>query len=259
MIAAGMAVLEVQSDWYRSAFTPEMADMAWAQNTDREVDRALTMLRPSGTERILDLACGNGRHALELTRRGFSVVGVDISEPLIEVAKADADSQGLDATFIQADLRELDFEEEFDIVLNLNDGAIGYLETDEENQRTFETVARALRPGGRQLMQLPNVLHAQKHLPQKSWIESSDAIELVEHQWNKKERCLYGSMRVVRFGEPFEPDDAIVFRQRLYGIEELDSLLQPLGMRVTNAFRGNGKPRNPDDSQYEVFVEAQKA
>jgi len=253
-----MAVMDVQNDWYASAFKPEMADMTWAENTGREVDRLVRMLRPKGSERILDLACGNGRHALELTRRGFDVVGVELAGPLVEVAREDAAKEGLEVTYVQADLREMDFADEFDIVLNLNDGAIGYFETEEENHRTFAAVARALKPGGRQLMQLPNVLYAEAHLPQRTWLEGSSSIELLEHKWNKKNRSLYGSMHLVRFGDTLDPEDKIVFRQRLYSLEELDTILRSVDMRLSNAFRGNGKARQPDDSQYEVFVEGQK-
>src|ERR687890_2695309 len=118
-----MSVLqkEIPQDWYATAFDGMSAEMAWTERTESEIKRALTMLRPQGGERILDLACGTGRHSLELVRQGFSVVGVEISAELIEIANKEAKAQGLEATFIEADLRELDFEEEFDIVLNLND------------------------------------------------------------------------------------------------------------------------------------------
>jgi 2-polyprenyl-3-methyl-5-hydroxy-6-metoxy-1,4-benzoquinol methylase len=94
------------------------------------------MLAPASGSRILDLGCGSGHHALELARRGFSVIGVDISQNLIlyakEVAFAEEESTGepVDAQFLWSDLRELDYAGEFDVVLNLHDGAIGYLEED---------------------------------------------------------------------------------------------------------------------------------
>ncbi len=254
-----MTPVEVQEDWYLRAFSPEMTEVRpWADRTESEVDRALSMLKPTEPGRVLDLACGTGRHALELTRRGFSVVGVDISEDLLEIARSDAAEQSLDASFVQADLRELDFEDEFDLVLNLNDGAIGYFETEEENHRTFEVVARALRSGGGQLMQLPNVLYAENHLPQKTWIEGGSMIELIDHHWDSRTRYLEGSTTPIVFGEVFEGVTPIPFRQRLYSLEELATIYESVGMKLANAFRGNGKPRQPTDSQFEVFVEGRK-
>jgi SAM-dependent methyltransferase len=254
-----MSVLpeEIPQDWYVSAFA-ETADMAWTDRTEAEVERAMRMLRPAGGERVLDLACGSGRHSLELRRRGFEVVGADISPQLLEIARRDAETEELDVDFVEADLRDLDFEDEFDIVLSLNDGAIGYLETDEENLRTFEVISRSLRLGGRHLMQLPNVLYAREHLPQKSWISGSSMIELVEHRWNKRDRYMEGAMIPVRFGEVLDELKPIEFRQRLYGVDELKGIMSSVGMEVVRVFHGSGKVREPTHKQFEIFVESHK-
>jgi len=256
-----MSVLqnEIPQDWYATAFDGMSAEMAWTERTGSEIDRALTMLRPEGGERILDLACGTGRHSLELVRRGFSVVGVEIGAELVEIANKDAEDQGLEAEFVQADLRELDYEDEFDVVLNLNDGAVGYFETDEENHRTFEVISRALKPGGLNLIQVPNVLYARSHLPQRSWIPSSTMIELVEHRWNKKDRYMEGAMIPLKFGEVLEGlDKRIEFRQRLYTVDELREIYDSVGMTLERVFHGNGRPKEPTESQFEIFAAARK-
>jgi SAM-dependent methyltransferase len=251
--------VEVPPDWYRSGFPAETTtQMPWADRTVAEVDRAIGMLRPEGSERVLDLACGIGRHSLELRRRGFEVVGLDISAELLEIAAREAEAQSLDITFVQADLRELDFEDEFDLVLSLNDGAVGYFETDEENARTFEVVSNALRSGGGHLMQLPNVLHAEKHLPARNWLAGEATLELSDHRWNGKERYLEGFTVPIPLGEVLEKIEPIPFRQRLYTVDELKELYESVGMRLANIFRGTGKPRMPKDNQYEIFVEGRK-
>lgn len=251
---------EIPQDWYATAFDGMSAEMAWTERTESEIKRALTMLRPQGGERILDLACGTGRHSLELVRQGFSVVGVEISQELVEIAERDAAEQGLEATFIQGDLRELDFEAEFDIVLNLNDGAVGYFETDEENHRTFEIISRALKPGSQNLIQVPNVLYARARLPQRSWIPSESMVELVEHRWNKKNSYMEGAMIPVRFGEILENlDKRIEFRQRLYTVDELREVYDSVGMTLERVFHGNGRPKEPTESQFEIFAAARKA
>lgn len=252
---------EVQPDWYRTAFSAETTVVRpWADQTEAEIDRALGMMRPPEGARVLDLACGTGRHSLELARRGFSVVGIDIAPDLLEIAVGEAKAQSLDgATFQEADLRELDFDAEFDLVLSLNDGAVGYFETEEENRRTFEVVARALGSAGGHLMQLPNVLYAENHLPQKTWIEGGEMIELIDHRWDKGKRYLEGSTTPIIFGEVFERPEPIPFRQRLYSVDELTELYESVGMSLANVFRGNGKPRPPKDTQFEIFVEGRKA
>src|ERR1700759_3496192 len=105
---------QIPEDWYADAFAAASAEMAWTDRTAPEVDRGAKILQPSGDERVLDLACGSGRHSLELRRRGFSVGGADISPDLIEIARRDAAEQDLEVDFVLSDLRELDFEEEFD-------------------------------------------------------------------------------------------------------------------------------------------------
>jgi SAM-dependent methyltransferase len=254
-----MSVLanEIPQDWYETAFA-DTADMAWTDRTEKEVERAMRMLKPQGGERVLDLACGSGRHSLELKRHGFEVVGADISPELLEIARAEAEKEGLDVAFVEADLRDLEFDAEFDIVLSLNDGAIGYLESDEENLRTFDVISRSLRPGGRHLMQLPNVLYAREHLPQKSWISGAAMIELVEHRWNKSDRYMEGAMIPVRFGEVLDELKPIEFRQRLYTVEELTEIMASVGMELVRVFHGNGKVREPTDKQFEIFAESHK-
>jgi SAM-dependent methyltransferase len=249
---------QIPEDWYAEAFDAASAEMAWTDRTGPEVDRVAKILQTRGEERVLDLACGSGRHSLELRRRGFEVVGADISSDLIEIARRDAAEAELDVEFVQADLRDLDYEAEFDLVLNLNDGAIGYLESDEENRRSFEVISRALRPGGRNLVQLPNVLYARERLPQRSWIPASSMIELVEHRWNKKAKRLEGLMVAARFGEVLENLDGIEFSQRLYSVDELREIYAAVGMELLRVYNGSGRPKEPKASQFEIFVEARK-
>lgn len=251
---------EVPQDWYRSAFpASHTLNRPWAEQTAGEIDRVIAILRPPEGARVLDLACGTGRHSLELARRGFDVVGVDIAPDLLEVANRDSEESGVDnVSFLEEDLRQLGFDEEFDVVLNLNDGAIGYFETEEENHRTFEVIAAALRPGGGNLLQLPNVLYAETHLPQKTWIAGGGMVELIDHRWDARTRYLEGSTTPILVGEVFEGAVPVPFRQRLYSVEELTDIYRSVGMELEGAFRGNGKPRPPKASQFEVFIAGRK-
>ncbi len=253
-----MAELEIQDDWYRTAYPPEMDKLPWADKTVSEVDRFMTMLKPRGDERVLDMGCGTGRHALELARRGLSVVGVELLEANVAVGTAAAEEQSLSVELVQADLRELEFHEQFDIVVTFNDGGIGYFESEAENLRTFEVISRALKHGGRHLGQTPNRLFAEKHMPEKTWILGEESVELTDHRWNAKLQRLEGTAASIWFGEMFEKLDPIPYSSRLYLVEELQEIYESLGMKLTNTFRGSGKPGRPRDNQYELFWEATK-
>jgi 2-polyprenyl-3-methyl-5-hydroxy-6-metoxy-1,4-benzoquinol methylase len=99
--------------------------------------------------KILDIGCGTGRHAIELARRGYDVTGVDLSGSLLAKAQAKAASQGLGINFRRCDARELPFQDEFELVIMLCEGAFPLMETDEMNFAILRGAARALKPGGK--------------------------------------------------------------------------------------------------------------
>jgi hypothetical protein len=84
-------------------------------------------------------------------------------------------------------------------------------------------------------------------------------VELVEHRWNKRDRYMEGAMIPVRFGEALPNlDKRIEFRQRLYSIEELREIYASVGMELARVFHGNGRPKEPTESQFEIFAVAAK-
>ena len=104
------------------------------------------MQLPAGA-RILDVGCGAERHSLELARRGFHTVGIDISAGLIEYARKVAAAEQLPAEFRLEDARKLEFEDSFDAAICLCEGAFGVAGDDAGHQQIVAGVSRALRPG----------------------------------------------------------------------------------------------------------------
>ncbi len=102
---------------------------------------------------VLDLACGKGRHALELHRLGYEVVGIDIAEESIADAKK-LEELGLD--FFEHDMRQLYWHEHFDAVVNLFT-SFGYFHNKEDDQRTIDAVRDALKPNGLFVLDFLNV------------------------------------------------------------------------------------------------------
>ena len=149
---------------YASGFTPERA-----QREVGFVNRTLNL--PEGA-RILDLCCGHGRHTVELAAAGYSMVGQDLSATFLDLAKDAAAARDLQIQFVRADMREIPFEAEFDAVINMFT-AFGYFD-DAENQKVLDAVARALKPGGKFLIDLLNTLRIIRDFLPQSWDELPD-------------------------------------------------------------------------------------
>lgn len=99
--------------------------------------------------RILDIGCGTGRHSIELTKRGYNVTGVDLSDSQLKHAREKSLQQKLSIDFQKHDARNLPFIEEFDLAIMLCEGAFPLMETDEMNYQILKSAARSLKPGGK--------------------------------------------------------------------------------------------------------------
>lgn len=243
-------------DWYRSTFSGDTRGLFWEDDADEKVARALGILRPSGRERILDLACTTGQRTLELCRRGFGAVGTDTDEFLLEVGACEAVKEDLWPLFVHADPRELGFLREFDLVLSLGGGSFGFFDDECDDRLVFQLVSQSLRPGGRLLMQTPNILCVEAHLPERIWLESENETMLVEQCWQQGSRCIDGSIMSAIDGELFDGFDPAPFRRRIYSIEELAQIFESVGMELVDVFDADGARCSPDPYLQEIFVEA---
>lgn len=124
---------------------------SFTTGTVREIDALIERLGLEPGARILDVGCGPGRHANELGRRGFKVHGVDISETFLDVARKDALAA---VTYERLDARQMNFDQEFDVVISVCQGAFGMSggpaagEALDPDLEILAGMARALRPGG---------------------------------------------------------------------------------------------------------------
>jgi ubiquinone/menaquinone biosynthesis C-methylase UbiE len=138
--------------WYEELFTnyAETYDReSFTQGTIGEVDFIEQEINFDKSQRILDIGCGTGRHAIELARRGYQVVGVDLSESQLQRAREKAEKAGVKIDFMQKDARQLDFENEFELVIMICEGAFSLMETDEMNYAILQGAANALKPKGK--------------------------------------------------------------------------------------------------------------
>jgi D-alanine-D-alanine ligase len=167
--------LHLPADWWRTLFNALYLETDGDvfendRNTAAEVDLLVggTGLQPA--DRILDLCCGQGRHALELARRGFRhVTGLDCSRYLIRLARKRARQYGLAVSFHEGDARNCHFDAgEFDCACILGN-SFGYFERPEDDLAVLKAVRRALTVGGRLAMDLMDGEWLRRHFEPRSW------------------------------------------------------------------------------------------
>ena len=96
---------------------------------------------------VLDLACGPGRYAVALAKRGCRVTGVDLSPFLLRKAMVRARDENVDVVLLQDDMRHFVRPEAFDLVINLTT-SFGYFDDKKDDLRVLENMHRSLRRGG---------------------------------------------------------------------------------------------------------------
>lgn len=126
-------------EMWRGAVTPEQ--------TRHEAEFIATRMELRPGMAALDIPCGNGRHALELSARGIRMTGVDLSAGFIREARRSS----ADIEWVYRDMRKLPWTDRFDAAYCCGN-SFGYF--DHDNCQTFlNTIARALKPGGRFLLE----------------------------------------------------------------------------------------------------------
>lgn len=223
--------------WFDEFFDEHYLDY-WArmldeERTDREVRFVAGQLDLPAGSAILDLCCGQARHAIALAKLGYRLTGFDLNSFLIDAARKYAADAGADIRLVQGDMREIPFEAEFDAALNLFT-AFGYFEDESENQRVLEGVARALKPGGKFLIDQSHVLRAVRDFQPRVWQRYPDGTTLIEERRLDARTMRYGTRATY-----IKPDGTRAERQndiRCYTCAELSAMLRAAGLEVTGVF-----------------------
>ena len=242
-------------DWYKTIWDLDIKNSSWVEDTENQVDFIIKTLQLTGKERILDLACGFGRHCLSFAKRGYQVIGVDITEAYIKDAKMTAEKASLSIEFIHADIRDINFSNEFDVVLNIADGAIGYLENDGENLKIFDKISNALKLGGKHFMDLINAEHIEQYAPRRGWEIGEKAFAISLLDWDKENRKVIHGGWDFTYGLPTEkPDFSDSCSFRVYTKTELQAILNSRNMQIIETFSNYyGKTDSMQDLQLIVY------
>lgn len=134
--------------WYEALFenyADKYDNECFTQGTIGECDFIEKELNYNKTLKIIDIGCGTGRHTIELTKRGYNVTGIDLSDSQLERARAKAEKENLKINFLKHDARNLPFENQFDAAIMICEGAFPLMETDEMNFDILKNVSKSLK------------------------------------------------------------------------------------------------------------------
>jgi SAM-dependent methyltransferase len=204
-----------------------------ADQTLREVEFISDALRIAPGAEILDIACGYGRHAIELVQRGYNVTGLDLSLPLLLRAADESKRRALSVNFVHADMREMAFEKQFDGAYSMLT-SFGYFDED-TNLRVAERIGRALKPGARFLLDIVNRDYVVSDLPVRVWWEGTGCVVLEEVDFNfHTSRIVTHRSIVFEDGRQLEQEISV----RAYSLHEIGRLLRQAGFRVMDVSGG---------------------
>lgn len=144
------------SEWFDQWFDSPYYHILYKHRDYEEakefLDTLINYFRIKPNHKVLDLACGKGRHSIYLNEKGFDVVGVDLSEQNITHARQFENDR---LKFDIHDMREVYAENEFDFVLNMFT-SFGYFDSEKENEQAIRSAAKSLKPGGSLLIDFLN-------------------------------------------------------------------------------------------------------
>lgn len=239
-------------NWFREWFNSPYYHVLY-RHRDRDeargfVQRLMQHLDVPQGGRVLDLACGAGRHSVELHRMGYEVIGIDLAEDSIEGARRN-EAEGLE--FFVHDMRHLYWDSHFDAVLNLFT-SFGYFHSREDDQQTIDSVRDALRPGGVFVLDFLNVQKAVAQMVGNEEIER-DGLRFIINR-TVRDRVIVKDIRV------HDGESELFFKEEVDALtlDDFESYFAQAGIELVSVL-GNYElsPFDPETSDRLIMV-AQK-
>src|SRR5688572_8334655 len=222
----------MSTQWYESFFHG-IANELWdrcapPELTKLEVDFLVDVLQLKPGAALLDIPCGNGRHCRELANRGYRATGFDISREYIDAAsKSEAKVK-----WICDDMRNLKAVEEFDGAFCFGN-AFGYMEH-EDTVKFLGGVARALKPGGRFVLQAAAAEVVLPRFKQREWYEVGDIIFAETNEYSAARSCIETKFTFIRDGKT----DVRPGRQFIYTAAEVQRMIAGAGLQIVETCGG---------------------
>lgn len=198
--------------------------------TEKQVEFLIKYMQLKKSQKILDLACGHGRHANRLAQRGYDVTGIDKSEEFLQEARKRAENFEVEPKFIQADMRKLDYQEEFDRVI-LMFTAFGYFD-DKMNLQVLKNINSALKPEGVFCFDIMNRDYILKNFLPYIVVEKNEDLMIDRNRFDSETGYLHNRRIVIRDGKRKDKP----FLLKLYNPTEIKMWLEKASFIIKNMY-----------------------
>ena len=224
--------------WYETLFEnygQKYDSESFTQGTIGECDFIEQEIGFNKSIKILDIGCGTGRHVIELSKRGYNVKGIDLSDSQLARAKEKAEKQGLKIDFLKYDARDLPFNNEFDLVIMLCEGAFPLMETDEMNYEILKNATKSLRKHGKLIFTTLNGLFPLYHSVEEFYASAADPGNAT-YRSNTFDLMTFRDHNITEFVDDDGNKKKLESNERYYVPSEITWLLKTLGYTKIEIF-----------------------
>ena len=213
----------VAQDFWQKVVPPEI--------TELEVKFIEQLLNLSKRATILDVPCGNGRHAIRLSQKGYKITGIDISKEYIDELKEKISKEKLNIEVIKGDILKLELDKHFDGAYCLGN-SFGYFDY-EELVLFVNKISKSLKKEGRFIINSGVVAESiLPNLDEKDWFITDDIIVLINNIYNTTESILETEYTFIRNGKR----EHKTLKHFIYTLAEIKRILQNAGLNVIEIY-----------------------
>jgi 2-polyprenyl-3-methyl-5-hydroxy-6-metoxy-1,4-benzoquinol methylase len=227
-----------KKQWYESLFEnygQKYDNESFTQGTLGECDFIENELKFDKTLKILDVGCGTGRHSIELSKRGYTVTGIDLSDTQLARAREKAEKDKLDINFVKHNARNLPYQKEFDIAIMLCEGGFPLMETDEMNFEILKGVSKSLKEKGKFIFTTLNGLFPLYHSVEQFCASTSEEGNAT-YRSNTFDLMTFRDHNITEFEDDFGNKKTLECNERYYVPSEITWLLKSLGFKRVDIF-----------------------
>jgi len=237
----------MQRKWFQYWFNSPYYHILYSQRNDEEaeflIDNLTAYLKPPADSRVLDIACGRGRHSVYLQKKGFDVTGIDLSEQNIKYAKQFEQKH---LHFLVHDMRKLGYINYYDISMNLFT-SFGYFETEKEHVNALKAFRKSIKDEGTVVIDYFNTQKILKNLTQRE-TKTVEGIEFDIHKY-------VADGKIIKHIDFEHKSKHFAFEERVqaFSKEDFERMFEKSGLRIDAVF-GNYKLDDFDETKSDRLI-----